>query len=308
MSGGRLCPRCSTLIESSSAVFCYTCGQEMPNSSFSQTLTVAEAPTEKQIRPTKKFLSRRFFLVFFTLLVSLGFFILLLFSRFKSVNHSPNILKPTANDFVSTVSALPQATINFGKDTYTSLTPAATKLYLEGGSLKNFLAKFLDGASQRLLEERLGLTLEETVSFFDPSFAFIKSASGSALLAQSRDREFVKSRITKMQKDGGLKNLQIDLLGEVLVVSDSLNFLNDIRAASQKTQLSLSMTAQFLETLKKLPRQGQLLIYSSDIESVYLTLKIFFGPNLENALNSLRGTSFVISSRSGSVVLVGIHD
>lgn len=308
MSGGRLCPRCSTLIESGSAVFCYTCGQEMSSSTASQTLTPDETSPEKQARSNKKFLSQRFFLVFFTLLGGLGFFSLILFSRFKSDPRPPNILKPTANDFVSTLSALPQATITFGKDAYTSLTPAATELYLEGGSLKNFLTKFIDGASQKLLEESLGLTLEETTSFFDPSFAFIKSASGSALLAQSRDREFVKSRITKLQKDGGLQNLQVDLLGDVLVVSDDLNFLSDIRAVSQKTQLSLAMTAQFLETLKKLPRQGQLLIYSSNLESVSSALKIFFGSGLENALDSLRGTSFVISSRSGSVVLVGTHD
>lgn len=307
MSGGRLCPRCSTLIESGSAIFCYNCGQELL-SSAAPTEPADEILPEKKISPSQRPSPFQLFLIIFTFCLSLGLLFFFFLWRFNNGRPRGPVLKPTANDFVSTISALPQAPVNFGKEAYPALTPATADLYLEGGSLKNFLLKFLDGQSQKRLENHLGLTLEEAISFSEPSFAFIKSASASALLTRSRDLEFVKSRLSKLQEGPALENLQVDLVGDVLVVTDSATFLRDIRQTSQKSQLSLSMTAGFLETSKKLPREGQLFIYSSNLENVFRVLKIFFGPGLESAVGSLRGTAFVVSNRSGSVVLEGIHD
>ncbi len=308
MSGGRPCPRCSTLIESSSAVFCYNCGQELLNISALPTPAAEELlPKKKPFFPARKFSLAKILLpgAFLIALFPLLFFWTLQNKKSRPI---PGLLQPTANDFVSTVSALPQAPITFGKEVYAGLTPAKADLYLEGGSLKNFLAKFLDSAGQKRLEETLGLTLEESVSFFEPSFVFIKSASGSALLSQTRDLDFTKNRLIKLQKSEVSKNFQADLVGDVLVVSDSLSLLDDVRAVSKKSQLSLLMKAGFLESLKKLPREGQLFIYSSNLENVLYALRIFFGSGLENALGALRGTTFVVTSRNGSLVLIGPND
>lgn len=309
MSGGRLCPRCSTLIESSSAIFCYNCGQELGKTSLtargSLPATVSSGASE-----SKKKSAAFSFLIF--LCLSLLVILVLSYFYLERSRIPRRLVAPSSHEFVSTLAALPLAPVFFGKPQFADLAPADADLYLEGASLKNFLSSFLSLEARRQIEVRTSLTLEELTSFFDSPFAFVRifsnESTASALLAVSRDPEFVGRRVAKLAAEKNLGELKTISLGSYFIVSDSSDLIREISRTYEKTSLALSMTAAYLEALKKLPDQGQLLIYGRSARSLNPALHIFFGQALDEPAQSLGSRALVVGSSSGSTVLKGIHE
>lgn len=298
----RICPRCSTLIESRSAIFCYNCGQELARPDAGEALGVsAKGVLPRTSGAEKPSVGINFFL----LLVPFLIFILLfsvLYLRTRGNLVSSVLLKPTSNEFVSTISALPVSPVNFGKYNFGSLVPASAELYLESYNPKLFLEKLLDSQDQRDLESKVGLSLDEITSFVEPEFAFVESSSSAALIVVGKDLDFLNSRADKIS-DPKFKTLSVD---SYFIISNSESFLREISLTQAKSVLSLASLAKFQESLKNLPKNGQILLYSSSLERSILALRIYFGHFLDLAVSSLSGTSFVVSADAGNVVIRGL--
>lgn len=298
----RICPRCSTLIESASAIFCYSCGQELDRPGFSENSGKVSASSSAQpVRMTaKKSSGFYFFLAFVPALVSILFFSVYYLTILK--NEPPKVLlKPSSNEFVSTVSALPISPFKFGDYNFASLTPAAADIYLEGSNVKLFLEKFLSPSDNNTLESKVGLNLDELSSFFEPGFALVEASSSAALIGLGKDMDFLKERSGKLSGE----KLKSQVLDQYFVVSDSEALLKDITNAYKKIALPLSMTARYQETVRHLPVTGQLFIYSESLDFAISAFKIYFGEKLRLPVSSLSGTSFVVTAINGSTVIKG---
>lgn len=299
----RICPRCSTLIESGSAIFCYNCGQELEH--FSPSSIQARVPPEflvKSLKSSKG--SKRF--VFFLIVVPALLMILifsLVYLRARPVFYAPIPASPLVNEFESTISALPISPFNFGKYNFASLVPADADLYLESYNQKLFLEKLLESKTLKDVQDQVGLNLEETTSFFEPEFAYVESSSSAALIGVAKDLEFLKSRSAKIS-DPRVKWLAAD---PFFVIANSSAFLKEIENTSQAKSLSLSSLAKFRESLKNLPPQGQILIYTTTSAQKLSAFQIFFGHNLDAVLSLLKGQSFVVTAMKGSVLVKGLN-
>jgi|GEM_PF-3753815 len=299
----RICPRCSTLIESRSAIFCYNCGQELSRASIP---SGGLASASSYSKSSKKAISQRvtiFFLVLLTsVLTVLLFASFVYFGAFKTENYKA-IIRPSSNEFVSTVSALPISPFGFGKQNFTSITPNSVDLYLESSNPKLFLERVLSAGDKKILESKVGLNLDEITSFFEPEFAYVESSSSAAVLGVGKDLEFLSNRSTKLSGEK-VKTLVLD---QFFIVSSSDDLLRGIENAYKKVTIPLSLTAKFQETVKHLPTSGQVLIYSESLDSTLAAFKYYFGSKLNLAVASLSGTSFVINGVSGSTVIKGLN-
>ncbi len=293
-----LCPRCSTLIESESALFCYNCGQELERG-FELLNPSLQTPVLKTSSRSVFWLGPPFLLLLL-LLLSLSLFYL---SR-KMELSPPTAPRSSNNEFISTVSALPISPFAFGKYQFGSLSPATVEFYLESSNPKIFLEKLFGEKERRELEEKVGLNLSEISSFFEPNFAYIKSATGSAFLTVGKDLDFLKDRTNKF---GRQERLHSRVLSNYFVVSDSLSLLAEIESVYQKTDLPLSLTARYREVQKALPPEGQIFVQATDVESLKAALGVYFNGKLDSAFESLRGSSFVITVVGGSTVVRGLE-
>lgn len=216
---------------------------------------------------------------------------------------------PLSNEFVSTVSALPVSPFDFGKYPLADLAPAQTSLYLESSNLRVFLEKFLSQAQVDRLQSLSGLNLSEIASFFEPNFALIEdlsaSPSASALIGVGKDLEFIKERVNKI---GSQTNLETAIIGPYFIISNSSQYLKEISQTAAKTNLSLSATAPFSEAKKHLPASGQVFIFARNLPSTVKGISALFGDSLKSSFYGLRGTSFVITIKSGSTVIEGADD
>lgn len=298
----RICPRCSTLIESQSAIFCYNCGQELNHAPASNDLVLTPQVDITAKKDTKR-KSNIPILTFLTIFLAILLFISLVYlGAFRYKSNAP-LLRPSSNEFVSTISALPISPFNFGKQNFASLTPVSIDLYLESSNPKLFLDRFLSTGDKKSLESKVGLNLDEMTSFFDPEFAYVESSGSAALAMVGKDLDFLKDRAAKLSGE----RLKIQLLDQYFIVSNSSSLLRDMENAYKKVALPLVLMSNFQETVRHLPGTGQVLIYSQSIESARSALSYYFGNRLNLAVSSLSGTSFVINGLSGSTVIRGLN-
>ena len=299
----RICPRCSTLIESASAIFCYNCGQELGHSGTSETTGKPKAIFSKPHEYVRKKGSSFYFFLFLIPILILFLVVSVFYLLAIRKSLQTPLLKPSSNEFVSTVSALPISPVKFGKYDFASIVPASASLYLEGNNLRLFLDKFLGSEDKKNVESKVGLNLDEVSSFFEPEFALVASPSSIALIGIGKDSDFLKERSLKLARE----KIKSQVMDQYFVVSDSEPLLRDIQNTYKKISLSLTMTAKYQETVKHLPDLGQILIYSENLESTMFALKMYFGEKLRSPISFLSGTSFVITAGNGSTVIKGIN-
>lgn len=307
----RLCPHCSALIESESALFCYSCGGELelpsrPDSSA----VIKEAPTPSWggQAPRSLWPAASLFLLF--LGVSFAAFYLIFFHR-ERVGIRPGALSPTqpsviplTNEFVSTVSALPVSPFDLSRPTFSEIVPADVPVFWQSRSPVILLRRLLGESEKEDLAEVTGLTLDEAVSFLDEDYAFIGSESGSAFLARVKDSDFVKAKIAEAVDT----RVKARLFGDRLVVSDSESVLKEISSVVGKSKLSLWQKTEFFDGLRQLPKVGQALIYvqKSSLLPGFLD-RIFDSALFEGGLTGLSGQTFILDSSLGSVKVTGIY-
>lgn len=211
--------------------------------------------------------------------------------------------KPSANEFVSTVSALPVSPFTFGRRNFASLAPATVSLYLEGSNPRLFLEKRLVASERSLLETKVGLNLDEITSFFEPEFAYLEASSSAAIVGVGKDPEFLRERAARLSGP----SVKAEVLDEYFVAANSASLLKDIEAAYKKTTLPLTLTAKFQELVRRLPESGQLFIYGESQSDGESALRYYFGSKLRLSSTPVSGTSFVVSAVSGSTVIKGLN-
>lgn len=305
----RLCPKCQALIESESAFFCYNCGEVLAEPG-SKT-TSPEETTEKPLPAEKK--RRSGWLVSLTL-TTLTVAVLasgLVLFRIQKEALKPSALSPTqnsnleppANEFVSTVSAIPVAPFELTGNIFSDILPAEAAFFIRSRSPILLLRRVM---SEKLGEEftkKTGLTLNEAVSFIGEDYAYAEMTEGFAFLSKVKDTDFIRAKLTEFSKE----EVRGQLLDDILVVSNSNEILKKVSQAAKKTTLPLSQLTDFSEGRRRLPETGQAFIYTKDSDSLKKALNIFFGGGLDEASVKLQGKAFVVDSVSGSLKITGVY-
>ncbi len=306
----RLCPNCSALIESESAFFCYNCGQEITSPPPAKAVTppVIGAKEPVRRRMGKSRLASVLLIVLLVLTVSLT----MLLIRKRPIQSQRPALSPTqserplpSNEFVSTSSALPVAPFDFSTPDFASLVPSEATLYIQSRSPSLLLKRLLSQEQQDEFGKVSGLTFTEALSFLDDDYAYARGSEGFLFLSQVKDTDFVKSKLSEFGKE----ELLGELIGDILIVSDSDRLLKAVKSVSAKSRLSLSQVNHFFDGRRRLPKEGQALIYSEGKEGGLPEIsKILFGKDIfGDTPVDLRGSVFVVESVFGSAKIVGVY-
>lgn len=308
LMNARLCPSCSSLIESESAFFCYSCGQELE----------AHASHEKEISPPPINLFREKqsnkkgfspFILFLSALilvwlVSLSFYL----ARRDSLKGIPSPLsaevKKDANELVSTAAALPIAPYDLTGSDLRDLIPAEARLLIQSRLPSLIIKGLLSEKQKDEFVKKTGLTVGEVLSFLDEDYLFARMDDGFLALFKVKDVDFVKKKIDEFSGE----ELLGEVFGNVLALSDSESVLKKTNAVFGKRALSLSQSSDFAEGLRRLPEFGQVLIYSQERDLIRHGLSLLFGDSiLDQSLDSLSGSLFVISVVSGNAKITGVY-
>ena len=210
-----------------------------------------------------------------------------------------------ANEFTSTVSALPVVPFELSSVDFASLVPAEATLFVQSRLPSLILQRLLGEEQEEEFNKKTGLTLSEATSFLGDDYAFAKTPGGFLFLFKVKDGEFIRTKIAEFSKDV----LKGGLFEDTLVVSDSSEVIKEAEAAFNRKALSLSQVNEFFESRRRLPKSGQIFIYSKDKEMVREGLQMVFGKDIagEN-LSQLTGSSFVIDSALGSAKIIGVYE
>jgi len=210
-----------------------------------------------------------------------------------------------SNEFVSTSSALPVAPFDFPGSDFASLIPSEATLYIQSRSPSLLLKRLLSESQQDEFREVSGLTFTEALSFLGDDYAYARGSEGFLFLSQVKDADFVKSKLSEFGKE----EIRGELIGDILIVSDSDELLKAVKSVSAKSRLSLSQVNHFFDGRRQLPKSGQALIYSQGKEEGLPEVsKILFGKDIFGDIPvDLRGSIFVVESVLGSAKIVGVY-
>lgn len=306
----RLCPNCSALIESASALFCYNCGQELPLSHTESSHAPASLinPTPKDA-PKKSLIPIFVFLFFASILIlTITFLRQTVFKNEQiertTLSPTQNSSLPPVNEYVSTVPALPVAPYSLEEAGFASLIPSEASLFIQSRTPALLLKRTLTEQNKEQFSKKTGLSLTEALSFLSDDYAYAKLPGGFLFLSKVKDVDFVKSKIREYSNEviGGI------VVGDVLAVSDSPDILNKVNLSSNRKLLSLEEDSEFFESRRNLPKIGQATIFSRDGDLFREGLVLLFGKDAINAdLDQLKGRSFIIDSVSGSLKIIGSY-
>ncbi len=304
----RLCPNCSALIESESALFCYSCGQELAASHTDVPYSNVAGPLTQPTKVSARKSPGSLLVIFFILPVILSGALLGWFV-FNSKKIERATLSPTqgaslplANEYVSTVSALPVAPYNLADTDFASLVPSQASLFIQSRSPALLLKRVLADKDKEQFSKKTGLTLTEAFSFLGDDYAVAEMPEGFLFLSKVRDVDFVKAKIKEYSNEI-IAGVVID---DVLAVSDSPGILDKVISISSRKLLSLGQDTEFFESQRNLSKMGQALIFSRDQDLLKEGLRMLFGKEIINMdLEQLKGKSFIIDSAAGSVKIVG---
>lgn len=307
----RLCPNCSALIESESALFCYNCGQELVVSHAEvprSNIAVPLAQPTKVSSAKKSSGSRLVFSLLFLIVLALSIIGWFVFNdkKIERVTLSPtqSLPLPLANESVSTVSALPVAPYNLAATDFASLVPREASLFIQSRTPGLLLKRMLTDKNKEEFTKKTGLTLTEALSFLGDDYVVAKISEGFLFLSKVKDVDFVKAKIKEYSNEV-ITGVVVD---DVLAVSDSPDILDKVGFANSRKLLSLTQDSEFFESQRNLSKVGQALIFSRDKDILKEGLQMLFGKEIINAdFDQLKGKSFVIDSASGSVKIVGSY-
>ena len=307
----RLCPNCSALIESESALFCYNCGQELVVSHAEVPRSNVDGPANQPAKVSSAKKSPGSRLVFFLLFLIVLFFSIIGWFVFNDKKIERVTLSPTqstplplANEYVSTVSALPVAPYSLADTDFASLVPKEASLFIQSRTPALLLKRMLTDKNKEEFTKKTGLTLTEALSFLGDDYAVAEISEGFLFLSKVKDVDFVKAKVKEYSNEI-ITGVVVD---GVLAVSDSPDILDKVNFASSRKLLSLTQDSEFFESQRNLSKVGQALIFSRDKDILKEGLQMLFGKEIINAdLDQLQGKSFVIDSASGSVKIVGSY-
>ena len=300
----RLCPSCSSLVESESALFCYNCGSELIpaghlEKSDSPKKLTAVVPEPRQGSFPLWVLA----VLLLVLFVSMSFYL----AKKNLLSAVPPATKATpknlADEFTSTASALPIAPYDLKDVEFGKLVPAEASLFLQSRLPSLILGKMLSTSQKEEFGQKTGLTLTEAVSFLGDDYGFAQLPKGFLFLFKVKDESFIKTKLSEFPKEV----LRGEMVGDTLAVSNSGTIIEAVKAVSQEKQLSLSQTNDFAEGRRRLG-PGQLFLYFKDRSLAQQTLRLIFGNGfLGDGLALLKGNAYVVDSVSGSARLVGVY-
>lgn len=304
----RLCPNCSSLIESDVSFFCYNCGEELPPlKSEAKSPATGEdhtTPRRKTRVSLTSFLITLVFCLWFGLVAGSLYFFLQRSGRLGGTSAPSSVLKPY-REFVATTAALPIAPFDFGASNLTDFLPTEVDLSIQGRLPALILARLMSDDQRGEFQEKTGLTLPEAISFLDDDYVFAKKSDHFLLLFRLKDANFVK---TKVEEFSSSKTLVGQVFNDVLVISNSTALSQAVLDVVGKRALSLTQTKDFAEAHRLLPKSGQLLVYARERPRSFDFLRQFLGDSFEEGLTKVGGESFVVTVESGNLKLVGTDE
>lgn len=307
----RICPKCGRDARSPYAYFCYNCGADLPKreepkepereeSSFRKPLNINIRTRIEEFKRFKKpvFLITLGIISWLLLVFGFNYYLRIKPKQSLSVESGKN------NEIVLEQVKFDIPIILFGEGNFSTLAPSDIDFYLESSNPDILLTKFLREGVREKIEEKLDLTLSEAASFLSADFCLIERFDKEtnkreiAFIAKAKAYDFVKVKLADINESFSYKG---GLLGDNLVVYNSEELYEDIKGAFKKQILSLSLSAEFIETKKKLPVQGQIFIFQPrrSLEASETRFK----PTISLIPENLPSVGFVINaSEKGSLI------
>lgn len=307
----RICPKCGCDARSPYTYFCYNCGTDLPGRAEQKESEREERTLRKPLKINigarlEEFKRFKKSVFIFTLGIISLIFLVIGFNYYLRIKQKQSLSVESGknNEIVLEQVKFDLPIILFGEGSFSALSPSDIDFYLESSKPDILLTKFLKEGVREKIEGKLGLTLSEAASFLSADFCLIERFNKEtnkrelAFIAKAKAYDFVKANLEDINELFSYKSV---LLGDNLVVYNSDELYEDIQGAFKKQILSLSLSAEFIETKKKLPVQGQIFIFQP--RRPLEPSESRFKPTISLIPEDLSNVGFVINaSEKGSLI------
>ncbi len=327
----KICPKCSTIIQNPEAHFCYNCGEKLPaptkradfshikekdKESNSENLqgnkenlvskrekkqTVLTVSNISDVKKSRDDLSKKWFnFVIGINILAASFLIVTIGLYFRSIRQVyTNKISPTIE-----INSIEVDTDIFGEDTpsnlvlsldFYSIVPQQPLFYIEGGNLQTILNNILNKDEIKYLEETYKTPIKELLTFTNNQFAYVKNSKKQwAIITSPASVDFFERAFSNYQKNKKEEaNIITARIGKYLVFSNSQEYLNEIRSASDKTILTINKDSRFTSKVSKAPKNSLFFAYTfSDTYAKNGFLEDLRLLNMENIYADIKGIDF----------------
>lgn len=295
VSNYRTCPKCRLQIESSTAFFCYFCGEELPDEPVcivnkKPSLPLVSAKKKKAQYTAKIKSLAKYFLVGIAVL-SLGGAVVASLQFLKTRSRYLDYLQKRLPKWETSVLEgvnLGVPNFHYKENPFSPLAPQTVDWYLESTNPSVILSKILPPDKSKAIEEELSLTFKEIETYLSPRYALIRQATSSAFIAEMISIPFVQQVAAAAGEVEGFRGYILD---KYLIVTNSESLLLAIEDCFNKLELSLALTPQFSEAVRKLPDSGQVFVYGQRPEWLIP--------------ESVSGTAWLVYDEDGITYVVG---
>lgn len=243
-------------------MYCYQCGEKL-FSSEEDTSSLDEALPKKA---GFKILPIILFLALFTALGGGAYFLL---RKNVPASGKPSIAGEASKsaEVVSDERKLtvkdvyfPMSEETLDINLFSGITPSDIDLYFESTHPEKLLIDRLGTDFPNQFKEKVGLSLDEAVSFLKLSYALLlKTREGKeewGLITKIESADFVTEKLSTL-KEEDFPGIQIVAFNDYLIISDSEALITEIKSVSAGEILSLKSNPGFSESRQRLSKSGQ---------------------------------------------------
>lgn len=272
----RICAHCGSQIESSSALFCYHCGelldQPAEEKKENQALSLSPAESTSGLRHPARAVGLIIIVIIFliTTSVTLSLSGRLNLGRLPKNAGSAVLLK---NFFYAA------AEQTWEKPLFAEVIPDNIGFFLFGGDVKSFLEKLLTPDQINKFQSLTGLSLAEAQSYLNTGFGFFGDQLSWGFLTKVKSPDFARTKIMEAAQKGQTE-ASASVIADYLLISNSSDLAATVSETIARKHLSLSLKAGFVEAWRNSDRKAQYFLYARDEQSLGEALVMILGPEI----------------------------
>ena len=276
----RICPKCKEKIRSKEALFCFYCGSRLDSKKTIEEENLVSIKVDDLDRSDAgSTVSGKgkiksliiFFCPILLLLIVLAYFVFNIFSY--RGGESLEVAVPVeetqsklSKSFVDVVVNMPSGDLDYMF--FANNSPLGVDVFFVLRNPEKFWVEYVEESSPVELEEITDLTASEVSSFLKEKFALIFREDSWAFFVEiEKNKDFVQEKVENISLQD-LNDINVEVVGNLLVVSNDVSLMEEIGNVSSGVSLSLAKDAFFVESVRNLPNNGVSLIFYRNVESV----------------------------------------
>lgn len=298
----RICAHCGSQIESSSALFCYHCGELLDQlteeKKENQTLSSSSVKSTSGLRHPARAVGLIIIVIIFLITASVALILSggLNWARPPKNVGSAVLLK---NFFYAT------AEQTWEKPLLSEVIPDNTGFFLFGSDAKAFLEKLLTPDQINKFQSLTGLNLEEAQSYLSTGFGFFGDQLSWGFLTQVKSPDFIRTKIMEAAQKEQLE-ASASVIADYLLISNSPETAAAVSETIARKHLSLSLKAGFVEAWRSSAHKAQYFLYARDEQNLGEALVRILGSEIGQEVKSkIKGQAVLIKSASEGTILQG---